>query len=125
MSRAPIFSRRISIGRILIMLGVPALVAGICAVDALLIEPNFPSVIRQEVRIKNLPRQLDGLKIVHLTDLHIVKLGKREDRALAKIARIEPDIICLTGDYVFDDGITPATTPPMNVSRSSGTSHTG
>ncbi len=89
------------------MLGVPALVAGICAVDALLIEPNFPSVIRQEVRIKNLPRQLDGLKIVHLTDLHIVKLGKREDRALAKIARIEPDIICLTGDYVFDDGITP------------------
>lgn len=100
-------SRRISIGRILIMLAVPAFVAGICAIDAFYIEPYYPRVIRQEIFIKDLPKQLEGLKIVHLSDLHIVKLGKREDRALAKIARIEPDLVCMTGDYIMDDGITP------------------
>lgn len=78
-----------------------------CAVDAFYIEPYYPRVIRQEVRIPGLPKELDGLKIVHLSDLHIVKCGKREDRALASIARIRPDLICLTGDYIQDDGITP------------------
>ena len=83
------------------------MIVGICALDALYIEPNFPRVITQEILIKNLPKELDGLKIVDLTDLHIVKVGKREDRALAKIARIKPDVICMTGDYIMDDGITP------------------
>ena len=81
--------------------------AGICAVDAFYIEPNFPRVVELEVKIKDLPKELDGLKIVHLTDIHLVTVDKREDRALAKIDAIKPDIICLTGDYVEDDGITP------------------
>lgn len=102
-----ILSTRISIGRILILLGIPAAIAGVCALDAYYIEPNFPRVITREITIKDLPKELDGLKIVHLTDLHIVKVGKREDRALAKIARIKPDVICMTGDYIMDDGITP------------------
>lgn len=100
-------SLRISIGRILIMLSIPAVIAGICAIDAYYIEPNFPRVITREITIKDLPRELDGLRIVHLTDLHLVKVGKREDRALARIARIKPDVICMTGDYIMDDGITP------------------
>ncbi len=107
MSRARIFSTRISTARVLIMLAIPALAAGICAVDAFYIEPNFPRVVELEVKIKDLPKELDGLKIVHLTDIHLVTVDKREDRALAKIDAIKPDIICLTGDYVEDDGITP------------------
>ncbi|MBP6963792.1 MAG: metallophosphoesterase family protein [Armatimonadetes bacterium] len=99
--------RMVSFARILILLSIPAVIAGICSLDALYIEPNFPRVIRQDILIDDLPRELEGLKIVHLSDLHIVKQGKREDRAIAKIRRIEPDIICLTGDYVQDDGITP------------------
>ena len=98
---------RVSFLRIVILLAAPALVAGICALDAFYIEPNYPRVITQEITIEGLPKQLDGLKIVHLSDLHIVKVGKREDRALAKIARIRPDLVCMTGDYIFDDGITP------------------
>jgi hypothetical protein len=50
---------------------------------------------------------LDGLRIVHLSDLHIVKSGNREARATESIRSIEPDLILLTGDYIEDDGITP------------------
>lgn len=81
--------------------------AGLCAIDAFYIEPYFPRVITQEVRIEGLPKSLDGLKIVQLSDLHIVKCGAREARALRLINRINPDLICLTGDYIEDDGITP------------------
>lgn len=92
--------------RILLGLGLVALAAALCAFDAFFIEPNFPRVIRQEVFIRGLPESLDGLKIVQLTDLHIVRYGKREGRALRKIRRLKPDLICLTGDYIQDDGIT-------------------
>jgi predicted MPP superfamily phosphohydrolase len=86
---------------ILLLVGVP------CLIDGFLVEPNFPRIIRQEVSIPNLPKALDGLKMVQLSDLHIVKYGKREARALKLIRRIRPDLICLTGDYIGDDGITP------------------
>ena len=86
---------------VVLVVGVP------CLIDGFLVEPNFPRVIRQEVRIPNLPKALDGLKIVQLSDLHIVKYEKRDARALSLIKRIRPDLICLTGDYIGDDGITP------------------
>ena len=95
------------IKRILLELGILTVVAGLCCIDALFIEPYFPRVVRQEVRVEGLPKSLDGLKIVHLSDLHIVKLGKRESRAAKKIERIKPDLVCFTGDYIQDDGITP------------------
>lgn len=93
--------------RIALSLGVVAAASGLLAIYALRIEPNFPRVIRQDVFIEDLPTDLEGLKIVHLSDLHIVKSGKREARALRLIEKIEPDLICLTGDYIGDDGITP------------------
>lgn len=92
---------------LLFSLIIAIVVGGICAIDGYLIEPNFPRIIRQKALIPNLPKALDGLKIVQLSDLHIVKYGKREARALRLISGIRPDLICLTGDYIGDDGITP------------------
>lgn len=92
---------------ILSTLGVLALIVGLCLIDAFYIEPYFPRVIKQDIPIENLPRSLDGLKIIQLSDLHIAILGKREARALRLINTIEPDLILLTGDYVEDGGITP------------------
>lgn len=97
------------IKRVLLTLGVLAVIGGVCLIDGFYIEPYYPRVIRQTVYIHGLPSEFDGLKIVQLSDLHIVKLGKREERALKKIKEIAPDIICLTGDYIEDDGITPGT----------------
>lgn len=96
----------VSIVRILIALGIFAVFAGLCALDALHIEPFFPRVILRQVAVPGIPKPLDGLIIVQLSDLHIVKLGRREERALRMVARIKPDLILLTGDYIGDDGIT-------------------
>lgn len=97
--------------RVLLALGVLAGIVVLCLIDGFLVEPYFPRVIRQDVCIEGLPKSLDGLKIVHLSDLHIVKYGKREARAERLIGRIKPDLVCLTGDYVEDDGITPGNHP--------------
>lgn len=92
---------------LLFSLIVLVVIGGPCLIDGFLVEPNFPRIIRQDVFVPNLPKALEGFKIVQLSDLHIVKYGKREARALKLVRRIRPDLICLTGDYIGDDGITP------------------
>lgn len=41
-----------------------------------------------------------GLKIVHLSDIHINKLYISADKIVKSIAEIKPDIILLSGDYI-------------------------
>jgi len=51
----------------------------------------------------NLPRSFDGLRIVHISDLHLDGWVGHEQLLLARIEEInalEPDIICFTGDLV-------------------------
>ena len=98
---------QVFIKRVAGTLGILAIIAGVCLIDAFYIEPWFPRLITQPIYIENLHPALEGLKIVHLSDLHIVRMGKREERALRIIRGIKPDLICLTGDYIEDDGITP------------------
>lgn len=43
------------------------------------------------------------LRILHLTDLHIERLTRREVQALHLVAKFQPDIIVLTGDYINID----------------------
>jgi uncharacterized protein len=72
------------------------------AVEAALVEPHRPVVERVEVALRRLPRELDGLTIAHLSDLHY------ESPASAGVIRtaveitngLAPDVVVLTGDYV-------------------------
>ena len=41
-----------------------------------------------------------GLKIAHISDVHINLLFVPEKRVLKALSKIQPDIICLTGDYI-------------------------
>ena len=61
-------------------------------------------VKRLDVRIANLPRGLDGLRIVQLTDLHVGPQTSRThlERIVAESMRAEPHIIAYTGDQVDD-----------------------
>lgn len=43
---------------------------------------------------------IKGKIIVHLSDLHISQIGRREKKILKIIKEIEPDMIFLTGDYI-------------------------
>ena len=58
------------------------------------------------VRIENArwAKVLEGKIVVHLSDLHIGKLGKREHKALKILEEIEPDFVFLTGDYIRWNG---------------------
>ena len=65
-----------------------------------LIEPNRIEVKHLEISCANLGSSLKGKTAVHLSDLHINKVGKREKEILKIIDGLNPDFIFLTGDYV-------------------------
>lgn len=53
-----------------------------------------------EVPSSALPAAFDGLRIVHLSDLHGKELGKDNETLLMAVARMEPDLIAVTGDLI-------------------------
>jgi hypothetical protein len=56
-----------------------------------------------EIELEGLPDELDGLRIAHLSDLHL-GVPSRGTRAVAKaaawVAERGPDLVCITGDLV-------------------------
>ncbi len=68
---------------------------------------NF-DVTKKDLSFSDLPDEFNGLKIIHLSDLHVSKYGKREERIRHIIKEEKPDIIFITGDFVSNSwGITP------------------
>jgi len=64
------------------------------------IEPEkFQTKIIQ-IKSDSINSALKGIKIVHLSDLHLSKFGKAEEKILNTIERCNPDLIFLTGDYI-------------------------
>lgn len=71
---------------------------------AMFIEPNRIEISHVEIKDDALNHILKGKTAVHLSDLHINKVGKREKESLRIIADLKPDLIFLTGDYVKWNG---------------------
>ena len=65
-------------------------------------EPYQLSVERHAVGLKRLPREMDGLRVVHLSDVHHGPFTGREqiERAVEAANSLQPDLVALTGDYV-------------------------
>ncbi len=61
-----------------------------------------PRLVEVEVPVAGLPPELDGLRVVHLSDLHVsATLGRRRVAAVvARVNALEPDLVALTGDLV-------------------------
>lgn len=79
------------------------LMAGVVdAARSALAEPYLLRLERHEIRLARLPRELDGLRVVQLSDIHHSPFTGREqiERAIALANSLEPDIVALTGDYV-------------------------
>ena len=58
---------------------------------------------RRPLPILRLPPAMEGLRIVHLTDLHLRSFWtKAYDRLLARLAADPPDLLLMTGDFVDD-----------------------
>ena len=58
-----------------------------------------------EVPIANLPRTLEGLRIVQLSDIHIGDFMRRADirRAVELANELNADLVVLTGDFISND----------------------
>jgi uncharacterized protein len=96
-------SRRAATRRVFLRLCGAALVAGIgVAADARYIEPHAIETTRHEAFLPDLPPELDGMTVAHLTDLHRGPITPDETirQALGIVAATQPDLVILTGDFV-------------------------
>lgn len=61
-----------------------------------------PEITETQVFLSRLPAEHDGLKIVHLTDIHLSIFSSVEEvRRVVDLANLlDPDLVALTGDYV-------------------------
>lgn len=63
------------------------------------------SVEHVEIRLKRLPKRLDGFRIAHLSDIHhspFTEIGHILE-AFRRVNLLAPDAVMLTGDYVSHD----------------------
>ena len=76
-----------------------------------LIGPRQFSVKRVEISFSDLPKEFDGYRIVHITDLHLGSLPHSiAARAADSIAAIAPDAVVMTGDI---QNMQPSEIPPF------------
>ena len=84
-----------------------ALAAGLVqTARAALAEPYQLALEHRTVSLRRLPRELDGLRVVQLSDIHHGPFTGREqiERAVRLANSLRPDLVALTGDYVSHDG---------------------
>jgi predicted MPP superfamily phosphohydrolase len=77
-------------------------VVGALGVDAFLIEPNIPRVIRKESALKRWPSRMDGFTIALLSDFHYDSVFSAHPirSSIDTVNALRPDLIALTGDFV-------------------------
>lgn len=63
---------------------------------------RVPDVKAVDISVKGLPSEMDGLKVVQLSDLHASRLltGERNRAVVDKTNALKPDLILITGDLV-------------------------
>jgi len=59
------------------------------------------------VRLEGLPKEFDGFKIVHISDLHGAEFGENNADIIRILKRENPDIIAITGDIVDNNSDIP------------------
>lgn len=70
---------------------------------ATLIEPAWLEVRRVTITLPHLPAACDGFTVVQLSDIHdgTPRSRARLRAAVARVNRVQPDLIVLTGDYLY------------------------
>ena len=65
-------------------------------------EANSLSLEKINIKIKRLPKKLDGFRLIHLSDIHHSPFTNLEHiiRTVKISNRLKPDMFVLTGDYV-------------------------
>lgn len=71
-------------------------------VNALAVEPRWVKLTYPTIRIRNLPPAWDGVRIAHVTDIHLGNLISMDyvNKIVAITNAASADLLVLTGDYV-------------------------
>jgi predicted MPP superfamily phosphohydrolase len=64
------------------------------------VEPHKFEVNHLWIKGSGLYASLQGKTLLHISDLHISVVGKREQEVLEKVNEVKADLVFLTGDYV-------------------------
>ena len=56
-----------------------------------------------DLALADLPPSLQGLRIAHLSDLHVQRHSTRHDRLISQITSLRLDLMLFTGDYMTRD----------------------
>lgn len=83
---------------------VAAVASGPMAVQGIAQAARAPSVRRVAVSVAGRHPDLDGFRIVHISDLHVDRWtpGKRIERLVDRVNRLRPHVVALTGDLADD-----------------------
>lgn len=67
-------------------------------------EPFCPVVVERTLSLASLPAAFHGLRVLHLSDLHLQQAfpAAALQPALALAQTTQPDLLLLTGDYIYD-----------------------
>jgi predicted MPP superfamily phosphohydrolase len=99
-------------------LGSAVAAGSMLAVYAADIEPHWPELVRLELPLTRLPRRLDGLSLVQMSDLHAgYAAGPARVRSYVDMVNaLKPDIVAITGD-MFHSGAVSAWMCAAELSR--------
>lgn len=86
------------------------------AASAAFPENYFLQTAHYCIASEKIPAGFDGLRIVHLSDLHGCSFGRGNSRLLRRIRLSEPDLVVMTGDMA--DGLTRDFGPVFRFSES-------
>ena len=95
--------------RLRVALNVIILIIGLLFFWAFLIEPNRLVVREQAIRIDNWPKELSGLRIAVLSDIHAGGWfinDKKLRTIVQRTNQLQPELIVICGDYMSGDGRT-------------------
>jgi predicted MPP superfamily phosphohydrolase len=78
------------------------LLAFACSTYSLYEAIRHPDIKKMDVTLKRLPKPLDGLTIVQITDLHVNAFnpGHKVQEIVETVNTLKPDLVLLTGDMV-------------------------
>lgn len=64
------------------------------------VENKLYDITKFKLRVKGLPESFDGVKIAHLSDLHLKSFDGYDYRIISVLNAFKPDYIFLTGDLI-------------------------
>jgi predicted MPP superfamily phosphohydrolase len=84
----------------LVITAIINLGASLALVWGALVEPLRLGLSRLALAGDPLPHTAPPVRLLHISDIHVERFGRREELLLERVRALAPDLVVLTGDYV-------------------------